>query len=65
MIDDKTAAGFQREMSFKTYKKYKLTMLQRDFCLPLTDAEVAEYNTLKTKEKIDQFCVTMLNRYWQ
>lgn len=65
MIDDKTAAGFQRQMSFKTYKKYKLRMLQRDFCLPLKPDELAYYETLTTETQIDTFCVTMLNKYWQ
>ena len=64
MIDDKNAAGFQRKMSFKTYKKMKLKMLQRDFCVQLTDAELAHYNTLKTEIQVDKFCVTVLNDRW-
>ena len=64
MIDDRNAAGFQRQMSFRMYKKMKLTMLQKDFCLPLTEAEVLHFKSLTTEAKIDQFCVTMLNKYW-
>lgn len=64
MIDDKQAAGFQRQMSFKQYKKYKLRMLKKDFCLPLTETELTQYETLTTETQIDQFCVTMLNKYW-
>lgn len=64
MIDDRTAAGFTRQMSFKTYKKYKLNMLQRDFCIMLTQEELAHYKTLDTEVKVDQFCVTILNDRW-
>ena len=64
MIDDRTAAGFQREMSFKQYKKYKLHMLEVDNCIKLSPEELAHYKTLDTKTKIDQFCVAMWNKYW-
>ena len=64
MFDDRTAAGFIRQMPFKTYKNYKLNMLIRDFCLPLTKEELAQYKTFTTETEIDRFCVTMLNKYW-
>lgn len=64
MADDRQAAGFQRQMSFKQYKKYKLRMLTNDFCLPLTQAELVEGKSLTTEAQVDQFCITMLNRYW-
>ena len=65
MIEDKIAAGFQRQMSFKQYKKYKIRMLTKDFCLPLTKTELLNAQTLKTETQVDQFCVTMLNKYWK
>lgn len=64
MFDDKAAAGFTRQMSFKTYKKYKLHMLQVDFCINLTAEELERYNTLKTESQIDQFCLGVLNNRW-
>ncbi len=64
MIDDKQAAGFQRQMSFKQYKKMKLSMLTRDFYLPLTEEEIATAKALTTETEIDRFCITMLNKYW-
>ncbi len=64
MIEDKVAAGFTRQMTFKTYKKMKLRMLTKDFCLPLTETELAYAKTLTTEMQVDQFCVTMLNKYW-
>ena len=65
MIEDKIAAGFQRQMSFKQYKKYKLHMLEVDFCIRLTKEELAKYNTLTREIEIDQFCVTVLNDRWK
>lgn len=64
MIDDKKAAGFQRQMSFKTYKKMKLRMLQRDFYINLTEEELEHANTLTTEAAIDQFCISILNNRW-
>lgn len=64
MIDDRSAAGFQRKMSFKSYKKMKLRMLQRDFCIKLTDEELEHANTLTTEAQVDQFCIGVLNNRW-
>lgn len=61
MIDDRKAAGFERKISFKQYKKYKLRMLQRDFCIKLEEEDIAHYNTLTTETQIDQFCIRILN----
>ena len=63
MVDDRTAT-VPRKMSLKQYRKMKLRMLQRDFCLPLTDEDRDHAQTLTTETAIDQFCVTMLNKYW-
>lgn len=65
MIDDRTATGFAREMSFKEYKKHNLNMMKRDFCLRLTKEDLDHYNKLDTKEKVDQFRVAILNREWR
>lgn len=64
MIDDKSAAGFQRKMSFKQYKKAKLRMLERDFCIKLTAAELVQATTLETEGEVDRFFVTVLNNRW-
>lgn len=64
MTTDKKAAGFTRQMSFKTYKKMKLHMLTSEFFLPLTKEELDYAKTLTTETQVDCFCVTMLNKYW-
>ena len=64
MIDDRTSPGFQRQMPFKTYKKMKLKMLQRDFCVKLTAEELAHADTLTTEIQIDQFCLGILEKRW-
>lgn len=63
-MTDTKPNGFQRQMSFKSYKKMKHRMLTKDFCLPLTQDELAQFQSFKTEMQVDQFCITMLNKYW-
>ena len=63
MIDDRTAT-VPRKMSLKQYRKMKLKMLKNDFCVDLTDEEVAHAHTLKTEAALDQFCMGILNNRW-
>jgi len=64
MIDDRTSAVPQKTMSFNAYRNMKLRMLTRDFCIKLTEEELAHAKTLKTKVQVDQFCITALDKYW-
>ena len=64
MINDRDAARPQRQMSFKQYKKMKLKMLQRDFCIPLSDEELAYAESLQSEIQVDQFCLGILNSRW-
>lgn len=61
---DAPVAGIVKNTSLDTYRKAKLKMMKRDFKITLTEAEIAYANTLTTEVKIDQFCLTMLNKYW-
>ena len=63
MIDDRTAA-VPRNMSLKSYRRMKIKMLERDFCINLTSEERARAETLKTEAAIDQFCMGILNNRW-
>jgi hypothetical protein len=62
MIDDRTAARTERQMSFKSYKKMKLKMLKRDFCIALSDEELKRAESLKNEIQVDQFCIDMFNK---
>ena len=54
----------QRKMSLKAYRKMKLRMLTDDFCIRLTEEEIAHANELKNEIQIDQFCISMImNNY--
>ena len=64
MYNDKDAARPQRQMSFKSYKKMKIKMLQRDFCIPLTDEELEYAANLQNEIQVDQFCLRILNSRW-
>ena len=64
MINDKHAANPQRQMSFKQYKKMKLAMIARDFCINLTDEELEHASSLQNEIQVDQFCLGILNSRW-
>lgn len=64
MIDDKTAAK-PRNMSLKSYRKMKLKMLEKDFCIKLTEEEEAHAKTLTTETQLDQFALGILNNRWR
>ena len=64
MINDKESVFNERKMSLKEYRKMKIKMLKRDFCINLTDEELSHAETLTTEVQIDQFCISILNKYW-
>ena len=64
MINDREAARPERKMSFKSYKKMKLKMLRRDFCIMLTDEELERAESLQSEIQVDQFCLGILNGRW-
>lgn len=63
MVHDRESAFNKRKMSIKEYRKRKLKMLKRDFCIHLTDEEIDHANTLDKEIAIDQFCISMINKY--
>ncbi len=63
-FDDRTGTQPSRKMNLKTYRKWKLKMLRRDFFVDLTEEEIAHAETLKTEAAIDQFCMGILEKRW-
>ena len=61
MLDDKTATK-PRTMSLENYRKMKLKMLD-EFCVKLTDEQINHVNMLKTEIAIDNFCISMIDKY--
>lgn len=49
----------QRKMSLKAYRKMKLRML-KEFCIKLTDEQLAHMNELKNEIQIDNFCIAVI-----
>lgn len=58
MLDDRNATK-PRNVSFKEYKKMKRKILD-DFCIKLTDEQIAHFNSLKTEIAVDNFCISMI-----
>ena len=51
-----------KKMSLKAYRKMKLKML-KEFCIKLSDEEMERIYSFKREIEIDQFCVSMFNKY--
>lgn len=64
MINDRESAFNQRKMSLKEYRKMKLKMLEKDFCIRLTDEEREHAKTLTTETQLDQFALGIINNRW-
>ena len=47
-----------------SYRKKKIKMLNRDFCITLTDEELSHMNELTSEIAIDQFSLTIINNHW-
>ena len=58
------SVGIPKTANINTYRKAKIKMLQRDFCIKLTEEELKHVNALATEIKIDQFCLGMINKRW-
>ena len=54
----------QKINSINAYRKFKLKILKRDFCITITEEESAYAETLTTEMQIDQFFLGMVNKYW-
>ena len=63
MIDDKTATT-PKNASIKQYRKAKFKMLERDFCITLTNDEKLHAYSLTTEAALDQFAIGILNKRW-
>lgn len=53
-----------KKTSIETYRDKILNILQSHHKIKLAKEDIAHANTLKTETKIDQFYVSMLNKYW-
>ncbi len=58
------ATGIPNTDNIDAYRKAKLKILKRDFCIKLTPEEIEHANELKSEIAIDQFCLSVINRHW-
>jgi hypothetical protein len=57
--------GQTKDNSLNAYRKFKLKILERDFCVHITNEEKAHAETLTTEAQINQFFTSMLDKYWK
>lgn len=54
----------ERTKTLSSYKKWKIKMLKKDFCIKLSPDEEKHINNLKTEMEIDRYIHTLLNKAW-
>ena len=59
-----TTSVVPKTTSIKAYRKAKLKYLSRDFKINITEEERKHAESLTTEIQIDQFVLSMLNKYW-
>lgn len=54
----------EKSVSLPQYKKNKIKMLQRDFCLKLTEEEIETINSLESETEIDRYARELMEKHW-
>ena len=57
--------GYKSVENIHTYRKRKLKIMERDFCIALTQAEIDHINKLPTAGAVDAYCIDILNDRWE
>jgi hypothetical protein len=53
-----------KQTSLPVYKKAKIKMLERDFCIPMNAEEKGYLNALTTETEIDRYAHKLMDKYW-
>ena len=56
--------GYKCIESIGTYRKRKIKIMERDFCIKLTQEEIDHINELPTAGAVDAYCIDILNDRW-
>ena len=56
--------GYKSVENINTYRNRKIKIMQRDFCIVLTQAEIDHINELPTAGAVDAYCIGILNDRW-
>lgn len=56
--------GTKKDTTISGYRKFKLKILERDFCIHITEQEKDYAKTLTTEGQINRFFLSMINKYW-
>lgn len=58
-----TYSGEKRK-SLPNYKKWKLKLLEKDFCIKVSPEEKEHINDLKTEMEVDRYAHKLLDKAW-
>lgn len=56
--------GRKRNVSLPQYKANKIKILQRDFCMHLTDKEIEHLNALLSETEVDRYIRELMHKRW-
>ena len=56
--------GYKCVENINTYRKRKMKIMEQDFCIQLTQEEIAHIKELKTAGAVDAYCIDILNDRW-
>lgn len=56
--------GYKSVENINTYRKRKIKIMERDFCIKLTQAEIDHINELPTACAVDAYCIDIINSRW-
>lgn len=56
--------GYKCVENISTYRKRKIKIMERDFCIKLAQEEIDHINELPTAEAVDAYCIDILNNRW-
>jgi hypothetical protein len=56
--------GYVSVESIGTYRKRKIKIMERDFCIKLTQAEIDHIYEPPTAGAIDAYCIDIINDRW-
>lgn len=57
-VDCKPAENIER------YRKRKIKIMERDFCINLAQTEIDHINELPSVEAVNAYCIGILNNRW-
>ena len=64
MVEYTLGVAIKPKKSIAQYRKEKIRIMTKDFCIRLTETEINRINNLPTINAINAYCIKILNERW-